>query len=155
MATRLRILVFEEPPGVWIARALEHDMLAEGETIELAVNAILRIIRAHIEFDRRHNREPLSGFRAAPQVYWNAFSRATLLEWASAVAGELPIDAEITAAVAGGRLRRFEPSDAMDQPARLFRMLRNDFPRSSSEVSPVIPTASRSVIALQFTARKK
>jgi hypothetical protein len=155
MTIRLRILVFEEPPGVWIARALEHDVLAEGHTIESAVQAILRVIRAHIEFDRRHNREPLSGFRAAPQVYWNAFSRAKPLDWVSAVAQALPIPAEITAAVAEERPRRSENGEAMDQPARLFRMLKNDFPRSSSGVSPVMPMASRSVIALQFTARKK
>jgi hypothetical protein len=102
---RVRILVFEDLPGIWTARALEHDLLAEGRTIESAVHAVLRIIRAHIDYDRRHNRDPLSGFRAAPQVYWNAFTRATPLGWASRLAGALPIGAEVIVAVALERPR--------------------------------------------------
>ena len=102
---RVRILVFEDLPGIWTARALEHDLLAEGRTIDSAVHAVLRIIRAHIDYDRRHNRDPLSGFRAAPQVYWNAFTRAAPLGWASRLAGALPIGAEVVVAVALERPR--------------------------------------------------
>jgi|SRR5207249_3618192 len=102
---RVRILVFEDFPGIWTARALEHDLLAEGRTIDAAVHAVLRIIRAHIDYDRRHNRDPLSSFRAAPQAYWNAFTRATPLGWASRLAGALPIGAEVVAAVAMERPR--------------------------------------------------
>ena len=102
---RVRILVFEDLPGIWTARALEHDLLAEGRTIDSAVQAVLRIIRAHIDYDRRHNRDPLSSFRAAPQAYWNAFTRATPLGWASRLAGALPIGAEVVAAVAMERPR--------------------------------------------------
>jgi hypothetical protein len=102
---RVRILVFEDLPGIWTARALEHDLLAEGRTIESAVHAVLRIIRAHIDYDRRHNRDPLSSFRAAPQFYWNAFTRATPLSWASCLAGALPIGAEVVAALAMERPR--------------------------------------------------
>jgi len=40
--------------------------------------------------------------RAAPQVYWNAFTRATPLNWTSRLAGVLPVAAEIVAAVALG-----------------------------------------------------
>jgi hypothetical protein len=102
---RVRILVFEDLPGIWTARALEHDLLAEGRTIDSAVHALLRIIRAHIDYDRRHNRDPLSSFRAAPQTYWNAFTRATPLGWASRLAGALPIGAQVVAAVAMERPR--------------------------------------------------
>ena len=102
---RIRILVFEDLPGIWTARALEHDLLAEGRTIDSAVHALLRIIRAHIDYDRRHNRDPLSSFRAAPQTYWNAFTRATPLGWASRLAGALPIGAQVVAAVAMERPR--------------------------------------------------
>ena len=76
--TGLRILVFEDLPGVWVARALEHDVIAEARTMDLAAARLLGILGAHIEFDRRHNREPLSAFAAAPQPYWNAFARATV-----------------------------------------------------------------------------
>ena len=59
---RLRILVFPETHGTWTARGLEHDLAAEGRTIEAAVDTLLKIARAHVAYDRRHNREPLSAF---------------------------------------------------------------------------------------------
>jgi hypothetical protein len=97
---RLRILVFPEPHGTWTARGLEHDLAAEGRTIESAVDTLVKIVRAHIAYDRRHNREPLSAFAAAPQLYWNGFTRATplpiplQLDWS-----ENGLPAEIIAAV--------------------------------------------------------
>jgi len=74
---RLRILVFPETHGTWTARSLEHDLSAEGRTVEAAVDTLLKIARAHVAYDRRHNREPLSAFLPAPKLYWNAFSGAT------------------------------------------------------------------------------
>ena len=100
----VRILVFEDVPGIWTARSLEHDIVAESRSIEMAIQAVLRIMRAHADFDRRHNRAPLSTFRAAPQIYWNAFTRGTPLAWASRLSRSLPgVAAEITVAVAHGR----------------------------------------------------
>ena len=76
---RLRIGVFPETYGTWTARSLEHDLAAEGRTVEAAVDTLLKIARAHVAYDRRHNREPLSAFAPAPERYWNAFSGATRL----------------------------------------------------------------------------
>jgi hypothetical protein len=76
---RLRILVFPETHGTWTARGLEHDLAAGGRTIEAAVDTLLKIARAHVAFDRRHNREPLSAFAPAPQLYWTAFGGAARL----------------------------------------------------------------------------
>lgn len=47
--------------------------------MEAAVDTLVKIARAHIAYDCRHNREPLSAFAAAPRLYWNAFARATRL----------------------------------------------------------------------------
>jgi hypothetical protein len=77
--SRLRILVFPETHRAWTARALEHDLAANGRTPEAALDSLLKITRAHIAYDLRHGREPLSAFAAAPQLYWNAFARATRL----------------------------------------------------------------------------
>lgn len=77
--SRLRIVVFPETRRTWIARGLEHDLSAEGRTIEAAVDTLLKITRAHIAFDLRHHCEPLSAFARAPQAYWNAFARGTRL----------------------------------------------------------------------------
>jgi len=76
---RLRILVFPETHGTWTARGLEHDLAAEGRTIEAAVDTLLRIAGAHVAYDRRHNREPLSAFAPAPERYWMAFNGAARL----------------------------------------------------------------------------
>ena len=77
---RLRVVIFEDVPGTWVAQALEYDIAAHGPTTEGAVEALLRILEAQVRFDCRHNREPLACFCAAPHQYWNAFARATPLE---------------------------------------------------------------------------
>lgn len=76
---RLRILVFPETRRTWTARALEHDLAAQGRTVEAAIDTLVKIVQAHIAYDRRHNRRPLSAFAAAPQIYWSAFNRASEL----------------------------------------------------------------------------
>ena len=97
---RLTILVFPEIHHTWTARGLEHDLAAEGRTIESAVDTLLKVVSAHIDYDRRHNREPLSAFAGAPPLYWSAFNRGTPLpipmnvDW---LEGRLP--AQIVAAV--------------------------------------------------------
>ena len=78
-ACRLRILVFPETHRTWTARGLEHDLAAEGSTLESAVDTLLKMVRAHIAYDRRHDHKPLSAFAPAPQLYWDAFTRATRL----------------------------------------------------------------------------
>ena len=74
--SRLRIVVYPESPKEWTARSLEHDIAAAGRTAEAAIDSLVRIAEAHIAFDTRHGRRPLSGFAAAPQIYWAAFERA-------------------------------------------------------------------------------
>ena len=74
---RLCLVVYQESPGLWIGRGVEHDLTAEGKTISETVRAVLRMVNAHAAFDIRHSRPPLSAFRPAPQPYWNAFSSGT------------------------------------------------------------------------------
>ena len=71
---RLRLVIFQEAPGLWVARGLEHDLGAEARTIGGAVRAVLQLVEAHTAFDIRHAHTPLSAFAAAPQAYWNAFA---------------------------------------------------------------------------------
>ena len=71
---RLRLVIFQEAPGLWVARGLEHDLGAEARSIGGAVRAVLRLIEAHTAFDLRHAHQPLSAFTAAPQAYWNAYA---------------------------------------------------------------------------------
>ena len=71
---RLRLVIFQEAPGLWLARGLEHDLSAEARSIGEGVRALLRLVDAHTAFDQRHAHAPLSAFPPAPQVYWNAFA---------------------------------------------------------------------------------
>jgi hypothetical protein len=97
---RLKVLVFPETGRRWTARALEHDIVCEGRTIEAAVDSLAKIARAHIAYDHRHNRMPLSAFVAAPQIYWNAFEGASqLLPTADLDSPESGTSLEIVAAV--------------------------------------------------------
>lgn len=75
--SRFSLVVYQETPGLWVSRGIEHDLTAEGRTIGESVRALLRMIDAHAAFDTRHDRLPLSAFRPAPQSYWNAFSAGT------------------------------------------------------------------------------
>lgn len=74
--SQLRIIVFPDSPKAWTARSLEHDLAARGTTAEAAIDTLVKIAEAHIAFDTRHGRLPLSAFAAAPRLYWNAFARA-------------------------------------------------------------------------------
>jgi len=76
---RLGIVVFRETQRTWTARALEHDLASHGRTMESALDTLLKLIRAHVAYDRGHSRPPLSAFAAAPTIYWNAFDQAAEL----------------------------------------------------------------------------
>ncbi len=73
---QLRIVVYPETTKAWGARSLEHDLTAVGRTAEAALDALVRLASAHIAYDFRHGRTPLSAFAAAPRSYWNAFAGA-------------------------------------------------------------------------------
>lgn len=74
--SELRVIVFPDSPKAWTARSLERDLAARGATADAAIDTLIRIAQAHVEFDTRHGRVPLSAFAAAPRLYWNAFARA-------------------------------------------------------------------------------
>jgi hypothetical protein len=74
---RLRVVIFQEGPGVWVVRGLEHELLAEARTIGGAVRATIKLVEAHASFDSRHNLRPLAAFRPSPQTYWNAYHSGT------------------------------------------------------------------------------
>jgi hypothetical protein len=99
---RLSLVVYQETPGVWVGRGVEHDLTAEGRTIGETVRAVLRMVDAHTAFDTRHDRPPLSAFRPAPQQYWNAFSAGTPVPL-SQLGALHPADWEIAVAIARAR----------------------------------------------------
>jgi hypothetical protein len=76
---RLRLVIVQETPGIWLARGLEHDVVAEARSIGGAVRAAVGFVQAHTAFDRRHQLAPLTAFPPAPPNYWNAYSGGTAL----------------------------------------------------------------------------
>ena len=76
-AKRLRVVIFQDAPGVWHARGLEHDLSAEGSTIGQAVRTLARMMQVHADYDVRHQHPPLVAFPASAQRYWNAFATGT------------------------------------------------------------------------------
>ncbi|HEV3139177.1 MAG TPA: hypothetical protein VGY57_01605 [Vicinamibacterales bacterium] len=77
IAKRLRLVIFQDAPGVWHARVLEHDLAAEGSTIGQAVRTLARALQVHAEYDTRHHHPPLVAFPPSAQRYWNAFATGT------------------------------------------------------------------------------
>jgi hypothetical protein len=74
---RLRFVIFQDAPGLWVIRGLEHDLAAEARTIGQALRSIARLVQAHTEFDLRHDHLPLSAFPPSAQTYWNAYAAGT------------------------------------------------------------------------------
>lgn len=85
---RLRVVVFPETTKAWSARCLEHDLAAVGRTAEAALAALVRVASAHITYDIRHGRTPLSAFGAAPRPYWNAFAGASIASKPREIVGD-------------------------------------------------------------------
>ena len=56
--------------------------------MEAALDTVLKVARAHINYDLRHGRQPLSAFAAAPRLYWEAFAGATRVDIRLDLAGE-------------------------------------------------------------------
>jgi hypothetical protein len=101
-AQRLSLVVYQDTPGVWVGRGIEHDLTAEGRSIGETVRALLRMIQAHTAFDARHDRAPLSAFRPAPQACWNAFHGGTPVPLAQ-FGALAPAEWDVTVAIARHR----------------------------------------------------
>jgi hypothetical protein len=75
----LQLVVYQEASDVWVARALQHDLMADARSIGTAVRALLRLVQAHTAAALRHDQIPLATLRAAAQSYWNAFATGTIV----------------------------------------------------------------------------
>ena len=102
--TCLHVVLFQNMPGVWTARGLEHDMMSEARTIGQALRAMISLVDAHSAYDRRHRRAPLSAFGAAPQSCWNAFTSGTPVTL-SQLGIDNPAGCQIVAAIARRQAR--------------------------------------------------
>jgi hypothetical protein len=111
---RLRLVVFQEEPGLWQVRGLEHDLGAEARTIGQAIRAAMQFVQAHAAFDMRHDHRPLEAFPPAAQKYWNAYATGTPVSLAQLGIDPQP-DWQIEAAFATRR-----PAEARPRAASLM-----------------------------------
>ena len=100
---RLRFVIVQDTPGVWLVRGLEHDVVVEGRSIGAAVRAAISFVQAHNAFDVRHDLMPLSAFPPAPPKFWQAYGAGTPLSLTQLRITPLA-DWQICAAVAHRRL---------------------------------------------------
>jgi hypothetical protein len=71
----LSVLLFQEGDA-WVLQGLEHDLAAQGPSIELAQRAFLDALHGQLRLDQQANRAPLAQLPRAPMEYWYAFDRA-------------------------------------------------------------------------------
>ena len=76
----LSVLVFPEPGGRWTACGMEYDVAVQARSMDDAIDGLIRILQAHVEFDVRHGRRPLSAFSPAPRLFADAFRFAASRE---------------------------------------------------------------------------
>ena len=61
----------------WVAQGLEHDLAAQGPTLELAQRAFLHALAGQFKLDTMKQRSPLAHLQPAPMKYWRAWDQAT------------------------------------------------------------------------------
>lgn len=79
VARHLTILILREGP-LTVARSLEYDIVAQGDSIDEALAAWADVFAAQIILDVRAGREPLADVGPAPERYFELFKRAKRLE---------------------------------------------------------------------------
>ena len=70
MSDMLRVVLFRDGEQQWGAQALERDIAAHGPTRDAALAALRMALLAHVTFDRRQQRVPLSWLAPAPERLW-------------------------------------------------------------------------------------
>ena len=71
----LSVLFFREPSGIWVAQALEHNIAAQGGTVEEATVAFERTVEGYLRLDAKLGREPLSVLK--PPAYIEEYTHGT------------------------------------------------------------------------------
>lgn len=63
----------------WVAQCLEHDVAAQGDTIDEALDNFGAVFAGHVVLDLREGREPLVDVPQAPVEYWTRYKQGQKL----------------------------------------------------------------------------
>jgi hypothetical protein len=72
----LRVLIIQQDDGLWAAQCIDHDIVAQGDSIKDAKKAFERTIVGQILFDIKHGNTPLAAFPPAPEELRKIFDQA-------------------------------------------------------------------------------
>lgn len=64
----------------WVAQGLQHDIAAQGDTIEEALERFKRVLASEARFDLRNGQEPLAEVPPAPQSLWDIWATSEPLK---------------------------------------------------------------------------
>ncbi len=73
----LRVLLFEDCHGVWVAQALEHDIAAYGSSVANVKAAFERTLYGYVQLDVTYRRTPLASLPQAPSEFWDTWDRVS------------------------------------------------------------------------------
>ena len=88
----LRVLIYQQDDGLWAAQCIDHDIVAQGNSIRAAKRAFERTIVGQILFDFKNGRQPLAQFPPAPQKIQDIFEKAGDITLDDKGPIELPVD---------------------------------------------------------------
>lgn len=71
----VRVLLFQQD-GQWIAQCLEHDITAQGETLEEARRGWEHTLVGYLCLSEENGVKPLANVPRAPKFYWDRFEQA-------------------------------------------------------------------------------
>ena len=73
----VRVVVFQE--GDWVcAQCLEHDIAAQGKTLDDCLYELERLIVGHIAISIDNGLDPLRDLKPAPRRFWEWFERSKI-----------------------------------------------------------------------------
>ncbi len=86
----LRVLLIRQEDGLWAAQCIDHDIVAQGNSIGEAKRAFERTVMGQILFDFKNGQRPLAAFPPAPPRLREIFDRAEELTLADKGPIKLP-----------------------------------------------------------------
>ncbi len=72
----LRVLLLQQRDGLWAAQCVDHDIVAQGNSVGEAKRAFERTVMGQILFDFKNGRAPLATFPPASSELREMFERA-------------------------------------------------------------------------------
>src|SRR5690349_19503198 len=75
---RLRAVVYPSE-SLYTIQLLEHDIVAQGDSIEEAMAVFYQLLDSWLKLDEELGREPLSALPSAPQKYYEMFERGKFI----------------------------------------------------------------------------